>query len=191
VLIRRVPLAALWQLPEIIWFYLTIMQVWFCHTEEINSAVEYRNWAGKKRTESEHVFSELLSAGFFVQISCPIFLSNFSEHTPLRMDSCPEDVQNYPQIILPVSRVLEYSVVYLNKMMVYLNRKEVLNLFPMSISQLHSTYQLLARCNVERPFKEVKARVRKQYPSVQLSAWMVCNFHMLSLLPLWVSSAAH
>ncbi|KAM0896768.1 hypothetical protein ACQ4PT_022985 [Festuca glaucescens] len=34
------------------------------------------------------------------------------------------------------------------------------------------TQQLSASCDVERPFKEVKARVRKQYPSVQLSAWM-------------------
>ncbi|XP_044950885.1 peroxisomal membrane protein PMP22-like isoform X2 [Hordeum vulgare subsp. vulgare] len=35
-----------------------------------------------------------------------------------------------------------------------------------------ATHGLLASRNAERPFKEVKIRVKKQYLSVQLSAWM-------------------
>jgi hypothetical protein len=34
---------------------------------------------------------------------------------------------------------------------------------------------LISPCNVGRPLNEVKNRVKKQYPSVQLSGWMVCT----------------
>ena len=39
---------------------------------------------------------------------------------------------------------------------------------------------LIPSCNLGRPLKEVTIRVKKQYPSVQLSAWMVCIFFSFS-----------
>jgi len=45
---------------------------------------------------------------------------------------------------------------------------------------------LIPSLNVGRPLKEVTTRVKKQYPSVQLSAWMVCVFLSEMILVFWV-----
>ena len=45
---------------------------------------------------------------------------------------------------------------------------------------------LIPSFNVGRPLKEVMTRVKKQYPSVQLSAWMVCVFLSEMILVFWV-----
>ena len=66
---------------------------------------------------------------------------------------------------------------------IYLNVMAVLSaktFSPCLVNQMNSLLIVCASCDVGRPFKEVKTRVKKQYPSVQLSAWMVCD--LLSII---------